>query len=120
MSLEIRVWRDPIEIGEHERNVFFASNGHRGRLREAYCGEPYVTSDLVREAIASGSAEIPAAVLSERLARVLELAQERQRRVYGDGPVQLDAAQRDHVEFVSFCERMEKRLGQPVTIIASD
>ena len=121
MTLKIKVWwRDPIEIEKDERNVFFGSDGHRGLLRESYHGEPYATSDLVPEAMASGSAEIPAALLRERLPRVLELAEERQRRIYGDGDVQLDAAKRDHMEFVAFCERMEKRLGQPVTIIASD
>lgn len=50
--------------------------GHVGYLRESYCGPPYVTKILVREAFESPfrQACIPAAVLRERLTQVTEPA----------------------------------------------
>jgi hypothetical protein len=48
--------------------------GKVGYLREAYHGQPYATQILVREAFESDScqAEIPAAVLRERMTRLTE------------------------------------------------
>lgn len=50
------------------------TSGHVGYLREAYHGGPYATKILLREAFESdnGEAEIPAAVMRERLTHVTE------------------------------------------------
>ena len=57
-------------------------HGHVGYLREAYHGEPYATRYLVAEAFATGSAEIDAATLAERLPAALKLAEQREREIY--------------------------------------
>jgi hypothetical protein len=53
---------------------FSITSGHVGYLREAYHGGPYATRILVREAFESenSTAEIPAAVMRERLTSVTE------------------------------------------------
>jgi hypothetical protein len=53
---------------------FSTTSGAVGYLREAYHGGPYATKILLREAFESedGKAEIPAAVLRERLTHVTE------------------------------------------------
>lgn len=53
---------------------FCTTAGHVGYLREAYHGGPYATRILVREAFESEScsAQIPAAVMKERLTAVTE------------------------------------------------
>lgn len=53
---------------------FSAVAGHAGYLREAYHGGPYATEILVREAFDSpdAQAQIPAAVMRERLTNVTE------------------------------------------------
>lgn len=55
---------------------FSATDGHVGYLREAYHGGPYATKILVREAFDSETcrAEIPAAVMRERLTAITEPA----------------------------------------------
>lgn len=55
---------------------FSTTHGHAGYLREAYHGGPYATHILVREAFESEDcqAEIPAAVMRERLTSVTEPA----------------------------------------------
>ncbi|NDC55283.1 MAG: hypothetical protein EBZ69_00350 [Alphaproteobacteria bacterium] len=53
---------------------FCTTDGHVGYLREAYHGGPYATKILVREAFESDNcrAEIPAAVMRERLTTITE------------------------------------------------
>lgn len=55
---------------------FSIMGGHTGYLRESYHGEPYATQILVREAFESDDcrAQIPAAVMRERLTNVTEPA----------------------------------------------
>lgn len=55
---------------------FSTTSGNIGYLREAYHGGPYATQILFREAFESedGKAQIPAAVLRERLTHVTEPA----------------------------------------------
>ena len=55
---------------------FCATDGHVGYLREAYHGGPYATKILVREAFEAENcrAEIPAAVMRERLTQITEPA----------------------------------------------
>lgn len=52
------------------------TGGHAGYLREAYHGDPYATQILVREAFEADDcrAQIPAAVMRERMTRVTEPA----------------------------------------------
>jgi hypothetical protein len=101
---------------------FDATAGKIGYLREAYHGEPYATRYLVREAFESNdaAARIPAAVLRERLPHTLELAMERERRVYGEASAAPDdPVVRSYTDFVTLCETKERETGQPVKIIAS-
>ena len=61
---------------EDTPNWFSVTDGHVGYLREAYHGGPYATKILAREAFDSETcrAEIPAAILRERLTAVTEPA----------------------------------------------
>ena len=145
---------------------FSATHGHKGYLREAYHGGPYVTKFLVKEAFEAENAEaqIPAKVLRERLPAAVMLATYRNHVVYEEpDPAfdnihdaltavfaetkrtdnegaeiaakmvgeQLRAAEElikqrklpdyclSYVDFVELAEKVEAKLGQPVTIIAS-
>lgn len=61
---------------EDKPEWFNTHDGHVGYLRESYHGGPYATQLLVREAFESENyrAEIPAAVMRERLTHVTEPA----------------------------------------------
>jgi hypothetical protein len=61
---------------EDTPHLFSTTDGHVGYLREAYHGGPYATKILAREAFDADNcrAEIPAAVLRERLTHVTEPA----------------------------------------------
>lgn len=101
---------------------FDVTKGSVGYLREAYHGEPYVTQYLVREAFDAPNcrAQIPAAVLRDRLPKAVELAVERARVVYGEANVgAADVVVQSFVQFVELCERKERETGEPVTIVAS-
>lgn len=91
-------------------------------MRESYHGEPYATKHLVSEAFEHPdcAAQIPAAVLRERLPHTLELVEERERTVYHEtSPEEIGAVQQSFADFVKLCERKEAETGEPVTIIAS-
>jgi hypothetical protein len=101
---------------------FSVVHGHVGYLREAYHGEPYVTHYLFPEVFGGAStiADIPAAVLRERLPHALELAELRERTVYQESdPEALAAVKRSFVDFVELAEAKERATGAPCTIIAS-
>lgn len=70
-------WKD-MDQEDEKRQItgFSVLNGHAGYLREAYHGGPYATHILVREAFESDTceAQIPAAVMRERLTHVTEPA----------------------------------------------
>ena len=101
---------------------FSVVRGHVGYLREAYHGEPYATRYLVPEAFAApdATAQIPAAVLRERLPQTLALVEERERTVYGEtNEAAIAEVTRSFVDFVELCELKERMTGKPVTIHAS-
>ena len=94
--------------------------GSVGYLREAYHGAPYATMHLCAEAFGTGQADIPAAVLKERLPRALELVEERYRSVYKDATAgHLAAAKQSFRDFVALCEAKEAETGAPVSVVAS-
>lgn len=89
-------------------------------LREAYHGEPYATRLLVPEAFDQGEAEIAASVLRERLPAVLEVAQRREKLVYGETePAKINRVLDSYRNFVALCERKERDTGKPCRITAS-
>jgi hypothetical protein len=57
--------------------------GHVGYLREARHGEPYATKALVPEAFEMDRAPIYADKLRDRLPETLEIAEQREREIYG-------------------------------------
>ena len=71
-------WRgqDEEEFDAQITSMFSTNRGLTGYLRESYHGGPYATHILVREAFESETceAEIPAAVMRERLTSVTEPA----------------------------------------------
>ena len=110
------------EIDAQYMSCFSPHHGSMGYLRESYHGEPYATQYLVAEAFEhpESKAEIPAAILRERLAHTLALVAERERIVYHEtNPEEIGAIQHSYTEFVELCERKEAETGEPVTIIAS-
>jgi hypothetical protein len=78
MGIDIYLEWDGMEEEEKSAQAtgFSTTSGHVGYLREAYHGGPYATRILVREAFEADDcrAQIPAAVMRERLTRVTEPA----------------------------------------------
>ncbi len=116
-------WHGQTEAEKQAQNTGFSTvHGYVGYLREAYHGEPYATQSLVPEAFESpdGKAQIPAAILRERLAHVLALARQREIELYHETDErEIAAVLKSYEDFVALCERKEKETGQPLTIIAS-
>jgi hypothetical protein len=111
---------------EEEKNAqyeaFSVVHGRFGYLREAYYGPPYATMFLCQEAFATlgGQADIPAAVLRERLPQTILLVREREREIYGvTDEKQIAEVIQSFSDFVSLCERKEAESGRPVRISAS-
>jgi hypothetical protein len=110
-----------------ERNAqivgFDATAGHVGYLREAYHGEPYATRVLLPELFdeaGDGEADIPAALLRERLPVALEVVEQRQKLLYGEtDSLEIKRMLNSYRNFVALCERKERETGKPCTIRAS-
>jgi hypothetical protein len=117
-------WKGQTEAEEDAQYAGFFSilHGHAGYLREVYHGEPYATKYLAQEAFEhpEGGAQIPAAVLRQRLAHTLALVTLRQERVYDEQDLEaILEVHQSFEDFVALCERKEQETGEPVTIIAS-
>lgn len=95
------VWPDQTEAERTAQFTGFSvTSGDVGYLREAYHGEPYATRELAPEAFNGaieyredgswddGAAIIPAATLRQRLPKVIDLAIERERKLYHAGETQ--------------------------------
>jgi hypothetical protein len=93
--------------------------GGVGYLREPYLGEPYATRHLVPEAFTViEGARIPAALLRERLAETLRLADGRARGLYGfTESEEIEPILASYNAFVDLCEWLEKA-GTPPRIQA--
>ena len=116
-------WKGQTDAEEAAQYVGFSvAHGHVGYLREAYHGEPYATRYLVQEAFddPDGTAQIPAALLRERLAHTLALVAVREQVVYDEHETEaIREVQQSFEDFVALCEDKERETGEPVTIIAS-
>lgn len=94
--------------------------GHVGYLREAYDGEPYATKALVPEAFDLERAPIYAETLQARLPEALELAEQREREIYGVAvDAEINRVLRSYADFVELCARKEDETGEPCLIVAS-
>jgi hypothetical protein len=108
------------EIDGQRQAWLSIGEGGKGYLREAYHGEPYATRYLCAEAFrAADGVRIKAATLRKRLPHTLDLAEERERKVYHADAKAIEEAKQDFRDFVALCERKETETGQPVLIIAS-
>ena len=117
-------WKDQTqEERESQYTGFRTDKGDVGYLREAYHGGPYVTRILAPEAFksAGGTAEIPAAVLRERLPDALEAAKRRLKVVYNiqEDDEEWDATLQSFADFVRLAEKKEAETGEVCTILAS-
>jgi len=115
-------WRNQTKEEEQKQYTGFRIDvGSVGYLREAYHGEPYATRHIVKEAFKnkSGKAKIPAKKLRERLQETIELVKLRHKTVYNERITIRSPYVKSYIQFVELCEKMEKRNGEPVTIIAS-
>ena len=115
-------WRDQTEEEKGDQITGFSVvAGGVGYLREAYHGEPYATKYLVKEAFKNkrGQAKIPAERLRERLPKTIELVIERHKIVYNEKVTKRSPEVKSFTRFVELCEKMEKRNGEPTTIVAS-
>lgn len=121
MGIDIYARWKGMTTEERETQItgFSVMHGHTGYLREAYHGEPYATRALVPEAFESedSRARIPASILKSRLLKVVELARERNTKLY-DGDLQ-EKVVKSFVDFVALCERKEMETGEPCEIYAS-
>jgi hypothetical protein len=95
-------------------------NGHVGYLREAFDGEPYATKALVPEAFELDRAPIYAEKLQARLPDVLEIAEQREREIYGvTEDAEIKRVLQSYADFVELCARKEAETGEPCLIVAS-
>src|SRR3972149_1041425 len=120
MGIDIyAVWKNQTEE-EHKSQLtgFSVCHGHVGYLREAYHGSPYATRYLVSEAFEKEGAcvKISASILRERLSKTLEIACERNTKLY-NGDCQEEVL-KSFVDFVELCERKQKETGESVAIKA--
>jgi hypothetical protein len=109
------------EQAERDESMFDIAAGQVGYLREAYHGSPYATRVLVPEAFGDDGAAIPAVVLRQRLDATIAAAIERQRTVYDCDPEHPRTQEvcDSFRQFVTLCERMEAKTGEPCHIEAS-
>jgi hypothetical protein len=114
-------WRGQTEKARTKQREAWltTSAGGAGYLREAYHGAPYATKFLCAGAFETGEAQIPAAVLRERLPHTLALAEERERKLYKSTEEEIEDVKQSFREFVALCEEKEKETGEPVLVIAS-
>src|ERR1700688_2510912 len=95
-------------------------DGTAGCLHEAYHGEPYATRRLVPEAFMYGRARISAVSLQQRLQETLEVAERRERKLYGATSVEdIEHVLKRYRDFVALCAQKEFETGHPCLIIAS-
>src|SRR4051794_25226834 len=109
MAINAR-WKDQgLEEKRAQITRFDVSKGHVGHLWELY--SPCVTYALVPEAFENGEAQIPAALMRERLPEVVA-------RVQQEGLVLEEGRElvRSIMNFVAFCEEKEWDTGEPCTI----
>lgn len=92
--------------------------GNAGYLREAYHGKPYATRVLVPEAFEKET-EIPVSLLKKRLPETIEVAIERNEKIYKKKTDENSPEVKAFKDFVSLAEMKEKELGKPVRIYAS-
>ena len=123
MGIDIYLKWKGMTKAEHNKQItgWSVEHGHAGYLREAYHGGPYVTKYLLKEAFESGTEEvqIPAKVLRKRLREAIRLAKQRQKEIYDEDKGDDDPVVKSFVDFVELAEKMEKKTGEPVTILAS-
>lgn len=124
MGIDIYMkWEGQTEAEKKQQLMGFSvEHGHVGYLREAYHGEPYATQFLLKEAFEAEDcqAQIPAAVLRERLEETLKLAIQREENLYeGKFITNTHPTVRSYVDFVALAEEKERETGKPVTIYAS-
>jgi len=114
-------WRGQTKEAKGKQSEAWLSTGAGGMgyLREAYHGEPYATKSLCAEAFETGKARIKAAVLQERLPHVLDIVEERERKIYHSTDEEIEDVKQSFREFVTLCEEKEKETGEPVLVIAS-
>jgi hypothetical protein len=111
-----------------QQTGFADFGGRHGHLRENYPAWPSVTRYLVHEAFSDAyrgeliesGAFIPAATLHRRLPQALRLMEAKLGKYYEDAtPEQVEPFIKDIIAFVALCERMEKKTGKPVNILAA-
>jgi hypothetical protein len=101
---------------------FSVTAGRVGYLREAYHGDPYATRALVPEAFFShdGKAAIPARTMRDRLDTARAAVEVRERTIYKQTDAKAIAkVAKSFSDFVRLAERMEKKTGKPVVVVAS-
>jgi len=122
MGIDIYAHWDGMTADEEAAQItgFSIEHGHVGYLREAYHGEPYATRRLVPEAFMQGQAPIASATLLTRLPEALEIAERRERKIYGvTDAKQIERVLKSYRDFVALCARKEYETGHPCLIIAS-
>jgi hypothetical protein len=123
MGIDIYAEWDGMSNAEREARAaewLTTTAGHLGYLREAYHGEPYATRRLVPEAFMYGRAPIAAVTLHHRLAETLEIAERRERTLYGiTDPEAIERVLKSYRDFVALCAQKEYETGHSCLIIAS-
>jgi hypothetical protein len=122
MGIDIYAEWDGMTDAEKNAQItgFSIEHGHVGYLREAYHGEPYATKHLLPEAFMYGRAPITAATLQKRLPEALQIAETREREVYGvTDAEEIERVLKSYRDFVALCAQKEYETGHSCLIIAS-
>jgi hypothetical protein len=114
VSIELDIWQVTPEDAK-----YFWDNADRGHLWEGAGIAPYATYRLVPEAFDCNGSHVSAAELRKRLPCALRLLEQRARPIYKGDDEMIDGLRRRFIDFVDFCEEIEKRTGEPVKVIAS-
>ncbi len=99
---------------------FSVEHGHVGYLGEAYYAQPFATKHLFPEAFMYGRAPITAATLLKRLPEALQIAERRERQMYGVTDAEaIKRVLKSYRDFVALCAQKEYETGHSCLIIAS-
>ena len=121
MGIDIYLeWDNQTEKEKKDQCTGFSiTSGNVGYLREAYHGSPYATQILVPEAFEKSDVEISFKEMEERLPEVLQVVEERAKKVYNADDEEIEESKQSFSDFVALARDKEREKGKPCRVIAS-
>ena len=121
MGIDIYLeWDNQTEKEKKDQcTAFSITSGDVGYLREAYHGSPYATQILVPEAFEKSDVEISFKEMEERLPEVLQVVEERAKKIYNADDEEIEESKQSFSDFVALAKKKEKEKGKLCRVIAS-